>query len=114
MAQFRFVFWLVEWLLIQTSFVFEWDSGNDTKSLEKYRVTTREAEEVFESPEDLRALGEQVKPFTSEPRFGVLGVTKTGRKLFVCFTLRGTGIRVISAREMNQKERNLYGELCEE
>ena len=114
MAQFRFVLWLVEWLLIQSHFVFEWDLGNDTKNLQKHKVTTREAEEVFESPEDLRALGEQVMPTTLEPRFGLLGVTKTGRKLFVCFTLRGTGIRVISAREMNKKERDLYGELCEE
>ena len=62
----------------------------------------------------LRALGEQVSPETDEPRFGVLGITKLGRHLFVCFTLRATGIRIISARDMNRTERILYAELCKE
>jgi uncharacterized DUF497 family protein len=41
-------------------------------------------------------------------------VTKQGRHLFICFTLRGSGIRVISSREMSKKEGKLYVELCEE
>jgi uncharacterized DUF497 family protein len=64
--------------------------------------------------EALRALGEQTNPETDEPRFGILGVTKSGRHLFVCFTLRALGIRIISARNMNRKERKLYEELCKE
>ena len=32
------------------------------------------------------------------------------RRLFVVFTLRGNLIRVISARSMNKKERELYDE----
>ena len=75
-------------------------------------MTTDEIEQVFLIAEAIRALGEQTSPTISEPRFGILGVTKKGRHLFICFTLRGSGIRVISAREMSQTERKLYVELC--
>jgi uncharacterized DUF497 family protein len=44
----------------------------------------------------------------SEPRFLALGQTNTGRRLFIAFTVRNKNIRVISARDMGQKERNLY------
>ena len=112
MAKFRFIQWLVEWLLSQGNFQFEWDLGNQTKSHQKHKVTSDEIEDVFSMPEAIRALGEQTSPEVHEPRFGILGVTKKGRHLFICFTLRGAGIRVISAREMSQKERMLYVELC--
>jgi uncharacterized DUF497 family protein len=32
--------------------------------------------------------------------------------MVVCFTIRGTGIRIIHIRKMNQKERKFYAELC--
>jgi uncharacterized DUF497 family protein len=113
-AKFRFIQWLVEWLLSQDAFQFVWDVGNKTKSFDKHKVTLGEIEEVFEMNEAIRALGEQVSPEPDEPRFGILGITKSGRHLFICFTLRANGIRIISARNMNKKERKLYGELCEE
>ena len=112
MAKFRFIQWLVEWLLSQENFQFEWDYGNRTKSQQKHKVTIEEIEEVFSMAEAIRALGEQLSPVVAEPRFGILGVTRKGRHLFICFTLRGAGIRVISSRDMNQKERKLYAELC--
>ena len=112
MAKFRFIQWLVEWLLSQDNFQFEWDQGNNTKSHQKHKVTTDEIEEVFFMLEAIRALGEQLSPLMPEPRFGILGITKNGRHMFVCFTLRGAGLRIISAREMSQKERKLYAELC--
>jgi uncharacterized DUF497 family protein len=114
MAKFRFIEWLVEWLFSQEVFCFVWDSGNRSKSFEKHRVSIDEIEEVFEMSDALRALGEQVSPAADEPRFGVLGITKSGRHVFVCFTVRAAGIRVISARDMNNKERILYAELCKE
>ena len=114
MAKFRFIQWLVEWLLSQDFFQFVWDAGNQSKSFVKHKVTNQEIEQVFELSDSIRALGEQVSPEVGEPRFGMLGITKQGRHLFVCFTLRATGLRIISAREMNRKERKLYGELCEE
>lgn len=88
MAKFRFILWLVEWLLAQSEFNFVWDEGNQKKSQEKHGVSVLEIEEVFESSEALRALGEQISPQVDEPRFGVLGITKTARHLFVCFNSR--------------------------
>ncbi|MFA6315912.1 MAG: hypothetical protein WC943_00705 [Elusimicrobiota bacterium] len=35
MAKFKFVEWLLLWLLEEAHFVFEWDSGNRTKSAAK-------------------------------------------------------------------------------
>lgn len=114
MAHFRFITWLLDWVLSQTEFIFIWDAGNQTKSLEKHRVTCLEAEEVFEQTEAMRVLGEQVSPPVSEPRYGILGLTKSGRHLFICFTVRGSGVRIISARDMSREERRLYAKLCEE
>ena len=113
MAKFRFIDWLVDWVLTQGAFTFEWDSGNETKSEQKHGITCREAESVFEQPEAIRALGEQVSPRAPEPRYGILGVTTNGKKVFVCFTMRASGIRIISIREMNREEREEYAKLCE-
>jgi len=43
-----------------------------------------------------------------------LGVTNEGRFLFVVFTIRRGRIRVVSARDMNKKERNIYHEKIKE
>jgi len=36
------------------------------------------------------------------------GQTLAGRRLFIAFTIGEDKIRVISARDMNKKERNIY------
>ncbi|MFX0195841.1 MAG: BrnT family toxin [Candidatus Hodarchaeota archaeon] len=43
----------------------------------------------------------------------MLGKTDNERLLFVVFTIRSNKIRVISARDMNRKERRLYCEQIE-
>ena len=55
---------------------------------------------------------EDEKHSKDEPRFNALGQTDTGRHLHVTFTLRNgdTLVRVISARDMNRKERAFYEE----
>jgi uncharacterized DUF497 family protein len=82
---------------------FEWDEGNDWKSLAKHDVSQVEAEQVFISEPLVR--NDDVHS-RSEPRLHALGVTSAGRWLHVTFTLRddGTKIRVISARDMTLKE----------
>jgi uncharacterized DUF497 family protein len=45
-----------------------------------------------------------------EQRFYALGRTDRERWLFVAFTIRNSLIRVISARDMNQKEARKYSE----
>lgn len=44
----------------------------------------------------------------SEIRFFALGQTDAGRFLFVVYTFRGEGVRVISARDMARPERKDY------
>jgi uncharacterized DUF497 family protein len=89
---------------------FEWDEGNERKSLEKHRVSQSEAEQVFFSSPLF--LLEDVKHSQTEPRFQALGKTEAGRLLHVTFTTRvkEKRIRVISAREMHRKERRVYEE----
>jgi uncharacterized DUF497 family protein len=69
-------------------------------------VTPEEAEDVFfHDPFVLRA-----DPGHSqrEKRYRVLGKTSRERRLFVAFTIRGTLIRVISVRDMSQRENEEY------
>ena len=114
MAVFRFVQWLMIWMEDQNNFTFEWDLGNLTKNLIKHGTTCAEAESVFTQLEAIRVLGEQVSPKIDEPRYGILGLTNELKPVFVCFTLRGSGIGIIHIRGMNRKERKLYAELCKE
>jgi hypothetical protein len=82
---------------------FEWDEGNLTKNWEKHRVSIAECEQVFFNrplvvADDERHSGQ-------ETRYYILGKTDTGRELFIVFTIRRRRVRVISARDMNKKER---------
>lgn len=88
---------------------FDWDAGNARKS-EKHGVTQAEAEQVFLN-EPLFITPDE-KHSESEHRYRALGETADGRRLTVIFTLRkvSTMVRVISARDMNAKERRLYEE----
>ena len=87
---------------------FEWDEGNARKN-ERHGVSMAEAEQVFfNSP--LLVLPDP-KHSEVEPRFHALGKTNEGRRLHISFfTLRDGGqfIRVISARDMQRKERVIY------
>jgi uncharacterized DUF497 family protein len=112
-VKFKFVQWLLDWLLEVSSFSFVWDAGNQTKSAQKHSVTCEKAEQVFTECRFI-SLGEQVEPPCPEPRFAVLGQTASGRLLFLVFAIRGGKIRVISARPMNEKERTFYESLRQE
>ncbi|MBI3535423.1 MAG: BrnT family toxin [Deltaproteobacteria bacterium] len=57
-------------------------------------------------------LGEQISPIVNEQRYGILGLTSDLKPVFICFTIRGSEIRIIHIRKMNIKERRLYVELC--
>lgn len=62
MATFKLIHWLVDWIKNQAYFAFEWDLGNRTKNFIKHGITIEEAESVFQQPEAIRVLGEQVSP----------------------------------------------------
>lgn len=83
---------------------FDWDEGNWAK----HWVSPFECEEVFFNRPLI--IADDVKHSEVEKRSYLLGQTNAKRLLFVAFTLRGTKIRVISARDMSRKERQAYAE----
>jgi hypothetical protein len=85
---------------------FEWDEGNSGKNWERHRVSDGDREQVFFN-EPLLAL-EDSGHSELEDRILVLGKTDAGRRLFVGCTVRGDRIRVISARDMTRREREVY------
>src|SRR5438046_1088446 len=87
---------------------FDWDDGNNRKSIEKHGVSRVEAEQIFFN--DPLLIVDDVNHSVGELRLHGLGRTDAGRLLHVSFTLRGDGrlIRVISARTMHRKERVRY------
>ena len=85
---------------------FDWDEFNQNKNWLKHNVFWTECEEIFFNEPLL--LFEDTKHSSLENRFFVLGHTNNKRNLFIVFTLRNNKIRIISARDMNKKERNVY------
>ncbi len=87
---------------------FEWDKGNSFKNWVRHRVAQGECEQVFFNEpfidyDDLKHSGD-------EKRWFLLGKTDAGRFLFIVFTVRKDRIRIISARDMNKKEKRMYNE----
>ncbi|HEX5317481.1 MAG TPA: BrnT family toxin [Candidatus Kapabacteria bacterium] len=87
---------------------FEWDDGNRYKNWLTHGVSETEAEEAFISYPLL--LSDDVKHSQGENRYIALGTSRKNRKLSIAFTIRKTKIRIISARDMSEKDRREYGE----
>jgi uncharacterized protein len=86
---------------------FDWDDANTYKNWERHQVTPEEAEDVFfNEPLIVRS---DIRHSQREKRYYALGQTESGRRLFVSFTVRRKLIRVISVRDMNYKEQDVYG-----
>ena len=85
---------------------FEWDGNNINKNWDKHWVSFYECEEIFFN--EPLVVSEDVVHSMHEKRYFVLGRTNAERHLFVVFTVRNKKIRVISARDMNKKERRFY------
>ena len=86
---------------------FEWDKGNIGKNLTKHNVSDREAEEIFLDFNKVRY--PDPKHSNIEPRFILTGQTQQKRLLLVIYTIRKDSIRIISARDLNnRKESVLY------
>lgn len=85
---------------------FEWDEHNSEKNWHKHRVAPSECEQIFFN-RPLVVMDDR-KHSSKEKRFYALGQTDSERMLFMVFTIRSDMIRVISARDMNRKERTAY------
>ncbi|RLT37715.1 MAG: BrnT family toxin [Chloroflexi bacterium] len=85
---------------------FQWDEGNREKNWNLHQVTTAECEDVFFNiPLILRA---DTGHSQRETRYFALGQTDSGQWLFVSFVVRNNLVRVISARDMNERESREY------
>jgi len=85
---------------------FDWDDANSRKNWNKHQVTPSECEQIyFNKPLILK---NDIDHSGYETRFYALGKTDESRKLFIAFTVRNDKIRVISARDMSRKEREVY------
>jgi hypothetical protein len=87
---------------------FQWDRSNSNKNLLKHNVQDWECEQVFFN-RPLLVLEDQGHSAT-EKRWAGFGKTDSNRLLVVIFTKRGNLLRVISARDMNSKEKKYYEE----
>lgn len=82
---------------------FVWDKGNKDKNWLTHKVANQECEEVFED-KNKKIFKDPVHSQT-EKRYILIGMTKKKRVLFVVFTMRNQKVRIISARDLNRKER---------
>lgn len=87
---------------------FERNEGNSGKNLTRRSVTDQECKEVFFDTE--KKILKDLLHSKKEERYLLIGQTKLKRLLFIVFTIRNNKIRVISARDLNKKEKCLYEE----
>ena len=87
---------------------FQWDRENIDKNLIKHNVENWECEQIFFN-RPLLVLDDP-KHSISEKRWAALGKTDAGRFLVIIFAKRDNLIRIISARNMNKRERGYYDE----
>ncbi|MDX2507743.1 MAG: BrnT family toxin [Gammaproteobacteria bacterium] len=85
---------------------FQWDAGNSEKNWISHQVTKFECEQVFFNQPLI--IGDDENHSQIEKRYFTLGQTDNARLLFIVNTIRENLIRVISARDMNNKEREVY------
>lgn len=84
---------------------FEWNEGN-LEHIDKHFVLSKECEEVFLIKPII--ISKDLLHSKTEKRYRVLGKTFLERKLYVVFTIRKNLLRVISARDQNKKEKEMY------
>ena len=84
---------------------FDWDEGDRDKN-RKHNVKHWECEQIFFN-QPVVILDDPLHS-VAEKRFAAFGISDDGRRLTVIYTKRGIKIRIISARDMNRKERDFY------
>jgi len=85
---------------------FQWDKGNIDKNWLAHKVSSFECEQVFFNLPLITY--KDLEHSQIEKRYYALGKTDAARFLFIVFTIRKKQIRIISARDMNKKERQVY------
>lgn len=91
---------------------FDWDAGNSQKNQEQHGVTNQEAESLFFN--EHKFVFEDSTHSQIKKRYLLLGITSEGRKPAIIFIIRKNKIRIISARDMHKKERQIYDKKTKE
>jgi uncharacterized DUF497 family protein len=87
---------------------YEWDPKKAEANRRKHAVSFEEAATIFQ---DINALTfEDPDHSDEEPRELTVGLSRSGRVLFLSHCDRGKRIRIISARKATLKERQQYAE----
>ena len=86
----------------------EWDRTKAAVNLRKHGVSFDEAASVF--LDGLALTGHDPDHSIGEQRFVTFGMSSTGALLVVFHTVRGSRIRLISARKVTKVERKIYEE----
>lgn len=84
---------------------FHWDKGNIDKN-KKHNVENNEVEEPFFDRK--RVIFKDILHSEKEDRFILIGKTKKKRLLYMVFTMRGKKVRIISSRDVNKREVQMY------
>ncbi len=87
---------------------FEWDPGKAAENLARHGVSFEEAATVFR--DTLSATGSDPDHSFDEERFVTFGISTHGRLLAIAHTDHDDTIRIISARPVTPRERNIYEE----
>ena len=86
---------------------FEWDDDKAANNRRLHKITFEQAREAFADPFIIEWIDEGQDEH--EQRFSALGMVEN-RLLFVAYTMRGSAIRIISARPAEPFERRRYHE----
>ncbi len=86
------------------SYEFEWDERN-IEHIARHSVEPWEAEETLL---DVGRVGTAAYNVRGETRWAALGSTESGRVLFVVFTKRPEKVRIVTARDAEDKEKRRY------
>ena len=87
---------------------FEWDPEKAKKNQRKHRVRFKDAATVFGDPAGITVFDPDHSE--DEERSITIGCSTAGRLLMVAHTDRGAKVRIISARDVSDVEREAYEE----
>lgn len=94
--------------------IFEWSLEKAQRNFEKHGVSFEDAAFAYSDP--VTIIWEDHAHSLFELRFGCIGRCELGKILMVVYTMRRLSdeketIRIISARQANKKEREVYARL---
>ena len=90
------------------SLEFEWDAKKAEANRANHGVDFEEALTIFRDP--LARIFTDEEHSGDEPREIIIGNSTSHRLILACFTVRGTRVRIISARKATPLERKDYEE----